>query len=121
MPTYRLRGGRVFCVMCLCVVRRNMNRGNLAFPDSSCLTKCMSPTTLKHFNAFILIAYYFLRLFLTDSSVSVVTICIKASRSAEIYNKSGIHVSTTFITTIIGLHVSTDHSVIFRSLICCKF
>ena len=22
---------------------------------------------------------------------------------------------------IIGLHVSTDHSVIFRSLICCKF
>jgi len=22
---------------------------------------------------------------------------------------------------IIGLHVSTDHSVIFRSLLCCKF
>ena len=22
---------------------------------------------------------------------------------------------------IIGLHVSTDHSVIFRSLVCCKF
>jgi len=26
-----------------------------------------------------------------------------------------------FLLLIIGLHVSTDHSAIFRSLICCKF
>jgi len=44
------------------------------------LSNEMRPTTPKHFNVSFLIVYYFLRLFLTDSSVSVVTMLL-AGRS----------------------------------------
>ena len=80
MPSSHFRGRRVFYVMRLCVLRRTTNRGNLAFPDSSCLMKCMRPTIVKTFQRFLFNCIFFLRLFLADSSVSVVTMLL-AGRS----------------------------------------
>ena len=57
---------------------------------------------------------------LSQDVPTVVSFCIKASRSAKKHNQlftSAQHL----LLLILGLHVSTDHSVIFRSLVCYKF
>ena len=52
---------------------------------------------------------------------SFMYVCIKSSRSAKTYNYQLFTSAQHLLLLIIGLHVSTDHSVIFSSLICCKF